>query len=85
MPRVKKTENKTADMKKYRQDYYEDNAQEIIEINKGNYYKRKYGLTDEDLVYFGDYSLEAGKVLSLLVKMKENNPQYVSNILRRFV
>jgi hypothetical protein len=82
---MKKSENKTTDMKKYRQDYYEENAREIIEITKGNYYKRKYGLTDEDLTYFGEHSLEAGKVLSILTKMKEIHPNYVSAILKRFI
>jgi hypothetical protein len=85
MPIKSKKENKTTDMKKYRQDYYEDNAKEIIEITKNNYYKRKYGLTDEDLECFGEHSLEAGKVLSILTKMGETHPSLVAIIVKRFV
>jgi hypothetical protein len=85
MPLKKKSENKTMDMEKYRRDYYEENAREIIELNKGNYYKRKYGLTDDDLTFFGEHSLEAGKVLSILTKMKDTHPNYVSAILKRFI
>ena len=85
MPYKKKGENKTTDMGKYRKDYYEENALEIIAINKGNYYKKKYGLTEDDLTFFGEHSLEAGKVLSILTKMKDTHPNYVSAILGRFI
>jgi hypothetical protein len=78
-----KKENKTADMTKYRAEYYATKSESIIERTSNNYYKRKYGLTDEDLVAFGEHSLDAGKAIHILRNLKTINPDLVQSIITK--
>jgi len=78
-----KREKKTADMQKYRAEYSAEKSADIIERTSNNYYKKKYGMTDEDLEAYGDLSLDAGKAIHLLRIIKANKPELLPSILSK--
>jgi ABC-type dipeptide/oligopeptide/nickel transport system permease component len=74
-------EKKTNDMETYYKEYRKKNAQHLKNKDRIRFYKSKYGLTDEFIDKYGDYSADAFKFLLEYKKIKEKNEDIAKTII----
>jgi hypothetical protein len=80
----KKTADPTKYMREYKRKQYEKNPDIIKTKNKAYYYKYKFGLTAEDMATYGELTPEVSKVINMMNKINEKNPNLIPHILGRF-
>ena len=79
-PKVKKTENKAEYFKEYR----EKNGEHLKTLDRMKYYSKKYGLEEDFLSQFGEYSGDVFKLIKQFKKIEKSAPELKSHILKLF-
>lgn len=77
--------NKTDDMEAYYKEYRVKNAQHLRNKDRVRFYKMKYGMTDDFVSKYGDFSADVFKLILDYNKIKEKNEELAKSILNEFI
>ncbi len=73
--------NKTSDLVQYQRDYRETHAEHLRNLDKVNYYKRKYNLDKEFIALFGEFSGDAFKIIKEFNELTKKHPELAPHII----
>jgi predicted ATP-dependent protease len=79
---MKQKQNKTENMANYMKQYREENIDHFRNLEKTNYYRRKYKLDDEFINKFGELSGNVYKLVLAFNEIKNKEPQLIPHILQ---
>lgn len=77
----KQKQNKTADWLAYQKEYRENNLEHIRNLDRLNYYKKKYNLEKEFIGLFGEYSGDVFKIIKAFNELSEKCPELTPHII----
>lgn len=80
-----KKQNKTENMETYYKEYREKNAQHLKNRDRVRFYKMKYGMPEDFVTKYGDYSADVFKLILDYNKIKEKNEELAKTILTEFI
>ena len=75
--KVKKTEN----IEDYHKEYRQQHLNHIKNMERVNYYKRQYKLSDDYISKFGEYSARVFKIQQEFSKIKDECPELIEHII----
>lgn len=76
--------NKTTDISQYQKDYRENNAEHLRNLDKVNYYKKKYNLEKDFLGLFGEYSGDVYKIIRDFNELTKKCPELAPHVISHF-
>jgi len=82
---IKKTADKTKYMREYKREQYKSNGELIKAKNKSYYFKRRYGLSTEDMKLYDTYLPLIAKIRKNLDELKEAKPDFIMKVLGEYL
>jgi hypothetical protein len=82
---IKKTADKTKYMREYKREQYKSNGELIKAKNKSYYFKRRYGLSTEDMKLYDTYLPLIAKIRKNLDELKEAKPDFIMKVLEEYL
>jgi len=76
-----KKSKKTADLLAYQKEYRVNNLNHLRNLDRSNYYKKKYNLDKEFIGLFGEYSGDVFKIIKAFNELTENCPELAPHIV----
>ena len=85
VPRQEKKANATANMQQYTKIYREINREHLKTQERFKYYKNKYGLPQEFVKKYGEFSGDVFKIKRDIFKLHERCPEIIKHVLSDIV
>ena len=78
-------QNKTADLTEYHKQYRQENIEHIRNMDRKKYYKKKFNLTDEFVLLFGEYSGDVFKIEKDFKELITKCPELKEHVLKLLI
>lgn len=82
---IKKTADKTKYMREYKREQYKVNGDLMKAKNKSYYFKRRYGLSSEDMKLYDMYLPLIAKIRKNLDELKKVKPDFIMKVLEEYL